>query len=130
MYLFKLELSFFSAIGPGMGLLDHTVTALLLFEGTRHAVFHSGCTNNVPAPAFVIYKLDDGHSDRCEVTPLCSFLVGLVLSCFVFLGVHPRHVEVPRLGGRIRAAAAYATQIRATSATYTTAHSNTGSLTH
>ena len=48
-------------------------------------------------------------------------------------------MEVPRLGGQIRAAAAGLTtatatpdpsHIQATSATYTTAHGNAGSLTH
>ena len=43
------------------------------------------------------------------------------------------HMEIPRLGGPIRAVATPQPQqcgIPATSATYTTAHGNTGSLTH
>ena len=50
---------------------------------------------------------------------------------FFFLGLNVWHMEVPRLGVVIGAAAfAISTQIRAESATYTTAHGNTGSLTH
>ena len=44
---------------------------------------------------------------------------------FVFLGLHRQHMEVPRLGVQSEQR-----QIRAASATYTTAHGNTGSLTH
>ena len=39
---------------------------------------------------------------------------------FVFLGLHPRHTEVPRLG----------VELELQLAAYTTAHINTGSLTH
>ena len=54
---------------------------------------------------------------------------------FVISGTHPRHMGVPRLGvqselqlpANVRATAM---QIRATSATYTTAHGNVRSLTH
>ena len=44
----------------------------------------------------------------------------LFVCFFVFLGPHLRHVEVPRLGAELDL------QLQA----YTTAHSNTGSLTH
>ena len=40
--------------------------------------------------------------------------------CFVFLELYPQHMEVPRLGGRIRAAVAGLHH----------SHSNAGSLTH
>ena len=60
--------------------------------------------------------------------------------CFLFLffclGLHPRHMEVPRLGRSNRSYSCQPTQqphqhrIQATSATYTTAHSNARSLTH
>uniref|UniRef100_A0A4X1UVP8 Uncharacterized protein n=1 Tax=Sus scrofa TaxID=9823 RepID=A0A4X1UVP8_PIG len=67
-----------------------------------------------------------------EVTyiPLPPFLF-----CFVFLGLHLWHREVPRLGVD-RSYSCWLTpqpqqhQIRASSATYTTAHGNAGSLTH
>ena len=54
---------------------------------------------------------------------------------FVFLGLHPQHMEVPRQGVKSDLwLPAYATAqqlgMGATSATYTTAHGNTGSLTH
>ena len=48
--------------------------------------------------------------------------------CLFFLGPHPWHMEVPRLG--VAVAYAYAMQDPSASATYTTAHSNTISLTH
>ena len=54
---------------------------------------------------------------------------------FVFLGPHPWHMEVPRQGVQLEfQLPAYTTatecQIRATSATYTTAHGDTRSSTH
>ena len=52
---------------------------------------------------------------------------------FCFLGPHPWHMELPRLGVKSELhLPAYTTQcqIQATSATYTTAHGNTGPLTH
>ena len=53
----------------------------------------------------------------------------------VFLGLHLRHMEVPRLGAnqswsRWPTPQPQPCQIRAASVTYTTAHANTGSLTH
>ena len=54
---------------------------------------------------------------------------------FCFLGLHPWHMEVPRLGVEseqqlLAYATATATQGPSRSATYTTAHGNAGSLTH
>ena len=57
--------------------------------------------------------------------------------CPFFLGPHPKHMEVPRLGGLIGATAAslrhshssHQCQIQASSATYTTAHGIARSLT-
>ena len=54
---------------------------------------------------------------------------------FFFLGPHPQHMEVPKLGDESELqlpsyATATATRIQDTSATYTTAHGNAGSLTH
>ena len=49
---------------------------------------------------------------------------------FVFLGPHPQHMEVPRLGVQMELQLlAYPTEIQdpAASATYTTAHGNTSS---
>ena len=52
---------------------------------------------------------------------------------FVFLGLHPWHMEIPRLGVN-RSCSCWPTpqqrQIRAVSATYTIAHGSAGSLTH
>ena len=68
----------------------------------------------------------------------CSYFlktIQLLLLSYCFLGPHPRHMEGHRLGVQSEPQlAAYATatamQIRAASATYTTAHGNAGSLTH
>ena len=55
---------------------------------------------------------------------------------FVFLGPHPQHMEVPRLGGSNRSCSCrpmpepQQRQIQTMSATYTTAHGNARSLTH
>ena len=52
---------------------------------------------------------------------------------FCFLGLHQRHMEVPRLGVEWELqllATAAATWDQASSLNYITAHSNTGSLTH
>ena len=54
---------------------------------------------------------------------------------FFFLGPHPQHVEVLRLGVKselqlLAHTPAQQLQIRAASATYTTAHGNAGPLTH
>ena len=55
---------------------------------------------------------------------------------FVFLGPHLQHMEVPRLRGSNWSCSCWPMPepqqrgIRAASATYTPAHSNTGSLTH
>ena len=54
---------------------------------------------------------------------------------FVFLGLHPRHTEIPWLGAELELqqltyTTATATHFWAACMTYTTAHSNTGSLTH
>ena len=67
----------------------------------------------------------------------CLFAVFFSFSLFVtcFLGPHLQNMEIPRLGVESELQLpAYATaiqhQIRAISATYTTAHSNAGSSTH
>ena len=49
-----------------------------------------------------------------------SLLFGFFFFFFLFLGPHPQHMEVPRLGG----------PIRATAAGQHHSHSNTRSLTH
>ena len=51
---------------------------------------------------------------------LLEILIYLFIYSFVFLGSHPQHMEVPRLGVE------WKLQLPA----YTTAHSNAGSLTH
>ena len=63
--------------------------------------------------------------------PVNSFAIYL----FIILGLHPPHMEVPRLGVELELkllvyTTAAAMQIQATSVTYTAAHGNAGSLTH
>ena len=63
------------------------------------------------------------------------FLFFLFLFLFCFLGMHLWHVEIPRWGVKLEfQLPAYATAkkhgIWVKSVTYTTAHGNTGSLTH
>ena len=64
-------------------------------------------------------------------------LIHLILTTkkHIFLGPHLRHTEVPRLGwhwscSRQPTPQPQQHQIQATSAAYTTSHSNAGSLTH
>ena len=68
---------------------------------------------------------------------ICLILDGLdsIFFFFGFLGPHPRHMEVPRLGVESELqllvyTTTTATEIRAASETYTTVHGNTGSLTY
>ena len=55
---------------------------------------------------------------------ICSNMIFL----YFFSGPHPHHMEVPRLG--VESELQLPAYTTATSATYTTAHGNTGSLTH
>ena len=67
---------------------------------------------------------------------ICFFIIIIIiLSFFVFLGPHPLHVAVARL--RVQSELLHRPTpepqqhwIQATSSTYTTAHGNTGPLTH
>ena len=61
------------------------------------------------------------------IVPLILYHYSFVF-IFIFLGAHLQHMEVPRLGGLI--GDTQQLRIRATSAAYTTAHGNVGSLTH
>ena len=67
--------------------------------------------------------------------PFLSFPFLSFLFSFVFLGLHPWHLEVPRLGVKSElqmpaTATAITMPDLSTSATYTTAHGNAGSSTH
>ena len=58
-----------------------------------------------------------------------------IISFLFFLGLHQRHMEIPRLGVKselllLDYVIAKQHQIRAASVTYTTVHGNTRSLTH
>ena len=64
-----------------------------------------------------------------NTSTLCGFWFSF-LFFFFFKGWHVQHKEVPRLGIESELQLTQQCQIQAASATYTTAHSNTGSLTH
>ena len=76
----------------------------------------------------------------CDMSVTCLFCVCrvfclFVFFCFCFLGPHPGHMEVPRLGVKSELyLLAYTTPIAtrdlSASVTHTTAYSNAGSLTH
>ena len=78
---------------------------------------------------FCQYSVFKVHRYYKYISTSYYFLIFLV-----FLGLHYRHMEVPRLRGQIGAVAACLhhshSRIWAMSVTYTTTHSNTGSLTH
>ena len=63
----------------------------------------------------------------CNLLSDCS--MNTLLLFFFFLGMHLWHMEVPRLGVESELQL-LAYRVRAVSATCTTAHSNTGSLTY
>ena len=75
-------------------------------------------------------------TQHCKSTILQKNYYFFIFSLFVFLGLHPWHMQVPRLGVKSELQLLAPTpqpqehQIQATSATYTTAHGNAGSLTH
>ena len=83
-------------------------------------------------------KIPGGHSTGLEMIKdsiLHEFYLLVHLFIFLFEGLHPQHMEVPRLGSNW----CYSCQpipqpqqhrVRATSVTYTTAHCNARSLTH
>ena len=61
-------------------------------------------------------------------------MVVVVVVILVLLGLHPRHMEVPRLGVeselQLPTYTAATVMLDPLSETYTTAHANAGSLTH
>ena len=81
------ELWFSQGICPVVGLLGHMVALSLVFQGTFILVSIVAIPIYIPinsvggfsflhtlSPAFIVCRpFDDGHSDRCEVIPHCSF---------------------------------------------------------
>ena len=73
--------------------------------------------------------------ERCLGSKSPYFIIIIIIIIIVFLGLLPQHMEVPSLGGLIRAVAtslhhsSQQLRIQAASATYITAHGNAGFLT-
>ena len=85
MYIFKLW--FCPDICPGVGLLDHMVTLLLLVKGTFILFPIMATPNYIPffptfSPAFIICRLfDHGHSDWYEVILIVVLIcISLIIS--------------------------------------------------
>ena len=87
----------------------HTHTHIYIYIYLNHFAIHQKVTQH------------------CKTTILPFFVV--------FLGLHPRHTEVPRLGVKLELSYQPILQpqqhgIQAASVNYTTAHGNAGSPTH
>ena len=81
---------------------------------------------------YLVFKIPLSHSSSFA---FLKFFYFYIFGLFVFLGLHPGHMEVPRLGVQSELqppAYTRATKlgIQTASSTYTTAHGNTGSSTH
>ena len=118
---------------------EHILLSIPTLKGEKH----------VKRVSQVIYKeselsksteqtLSKKNGQHCQVL-LCSFCSIIIFRKFsffcLFLGLHPWHMEVPRLGVQselqpLAYATATAMQDPSASATYTTAHCNARSLTH
>ena len=82
----SFQLWFPQGICPVVGLLGRMVVLFLVFKGLSILSFIEAvqftflplvqeCSLcSISSPAFIVCRLfDDGHSDRCEVIPHCSF---------------------------------------------------------
>ena len=80
------ELQFCPDMCPGVGWLNQMATLVLVFLGTSTLFSIVAAPTYIPtngvrgflfsptrSPAFVICRLNDGHSDWCEVIPHGSF---------------------------------------------------------
>ena len=84
--MYLLDLEFYLDIFPGVGLLGHMVTLVLVFKETPYcfpqwlhqstfpSTVEESSLFSTPSPALIIHRLFNGsHPDWCEVIPQCSF---------------------------------------------------------
>ena len=96
----------------------------------------NSATVNIGVQISFCIMVFSGYIHRSGIAGSCdsSIFSCFLLVCFWFLGPHPRHMEVPRLGLK-QSWRCWLTpqpqqcQIQAVSSTYVAAHSNAGSLT-
>ena len=102
----------------------------------RSTLKYTHCVPSLPKPGFLqpLLLASEG-SPVCYICEYSTQVLTFFFLSFVFLGLHPWHIEVPRLGVQSELSRWPTPQpqqrgIQAAFSTYTTAHGNKGSLTH
>ena len=110
---------------PKSGVAGSYGNSVLVFQGISMLISIVGVTICIPTSSVGGFTFLRTLSSSCY----------LFICLFVFLGLQPQHMEVPRLGANSSCShwpipQPQKHQTQAVSAAYTTAHGNTGSLTH
>ena len=127
-------------LGKKLGLLKYNAEAAL-YSGYKFNLYSHACLGSNPASPMSVWQIFGLAIQTCYIS--ISFPQPFF---FFFFWLHPRHVEVPRLGvrsiwkfpgqesnrscSRRLAPQSQQLRIRALSVTYTTDHGNAGSLIH